>query len=445
MARHKIVIMGAAGRDFHNFNVYFRDNPDYEVVAFTATQIPGISGRVYPAELTGSLYPHGIPVRDEADLEDIIHHKAIEQVIFAYSDISHEVVMHKASQVLAAGADFRLMGLNSTQIKSNRPVISVCAARTGSGKSQTARAIVSALQQTGQRVIAIRHPMPYGNLMLQKVQRFAEYDDLDEYDTTIEEREEYEPYLDRGAVVYAGVDYAAILAAAEQEADVIIWDGGNNDLPFILSDFHIVVVDPHRPGHELRYHPGEANVRLADVLIINKVDTANYADVLTVHHNLRQLNPHARILEAASPVMVNDPEQIYGKRVLVVEDGPTTTHGEMKYGAGLIAAQRYGAAQILDPRPFAVGSLVDTFAKYPEINRILPAMRYGPNQMRDLEATINASGADVILAATPIDLTRILKVNLPIVRVRYELQIIGTPTLNELLQSQITSWFELQR
>ena len=445
MAHHKILIMGAAGRDFHNFNVYFRDNPDYEVVAFTATQIPGISRRVYPAELAGSLYPHGIPIRDEADLEGIIHHKAIEQVIFAYSDISHEAVMHKASQVLAAGADFRLMGLNSTQIKSNRPVISVCAARTGSGKSQTARAIVSALQQSGLRAIAIRHPMPYGNLMLQKVQRFAEYDDLDEYETTIEEREEYEPYLDRGAVVYAGVDYAAILAAAEQEADVIIWDGGNNDLPFILSDFHIVVVDPHRPGHELRYHPGEANVRLADVLIINKVDTANYADILTVRQNLRELNPNAQILEAASPVIVDDAELIYGKRVLVIEDGPTTTHGEMKYGAGLIAAQRYGAAQIIDPRPFAVGSLVETFAKYPGIHSVVPAMGYGTAQMHDLEATINASGADVILAATPIDLTRILKVKLPIVRVRYELQIIGTPTLSELLQSHMTSWLELQR
>jgi predicted GTPase len=445
MACHKVIIMGAAGRDFHNFNVYFRDNPDYEVVAFTAAQIPGISGRVYPAELAGRLYPNGIPIRDEADLEGIIRDKAIEQAIFAYSDISHEAVMHKASQVLAAGADFRLMGLNSTQIKSNRPVISVCAVRTGSGKSQTSRAIVKALLKTGQRVIAIRHPMPYGNLMLQKVQRFAEYDDLDEYETTIEEREEYEPYLDCGAVVYAGVDYAAILAAAEHEADVIIWDGGNNDLPFIKSDFHIVVVDPHRPGHELRYHPGEANVRLADVLIINKVDTANYADILTVRQNIQELNPHALILEAASPVMVDDAEQIRGKRVLVIEDGPTTTHGEMKYGAGLIAAQRYGAAQIIDPRPFAVGSLVEIFAKYPEINRIVPAMGYGDAQMRDLEATINASGADVVLAATPIDLTRILKVNLPIARVRYELQIIGTPTLQELLQSQLNSWFEMQR
>jgi predicted GTPase len=445
MACHKVIIMGAAGRDFHNFNVYFRDNPDYEVVAFTAAQIPGISGRVYPAELAGRLYPNGIPIRDEADLEGIIRDKAIEQAIFAYSDISHEAVMHKASQVLASGADFRLMGLNSTQIKSNRPVISVCAVRTGSGKSQTSRAIVTELLKTGQRVIAIRHPMPYGNLMLQKVQRFAEYDDLDEYETTIEEREEYEPYLDCGAVVYAGVDYAAILAAAEREADVIVWDGGNNDLPFIKSDFHIVVVDPHRPGHELRYHPGEANVRLADVLIINKVDTANYADILTVRQNIQELNPHALILEAASPVMVDDAEQIRGKRVLVIEDGPTTTHGEMKYGAGLIAAQRYGAAQIIDPRPFAVGSLVEIFAKYPEINRIVPAMGYGDAQMRDLEATINASGADVVLAATPIDLTRILKVNLPIARVRYELQIIGTPTLQELLQSQLNSWFEMQR
>jgi predicted GTPase len=445
MARRKIIIMGAAGRDFHNFNVYFRDNPDYEVVAFTATQIPGISGRVYPAELAGKLYPCGIPIRDESELDSLIRENEIEQVIFAYSDISHETVMHKASQVLVAGADFRLMGLNSTQIKSNRPVISVCAARTGSGKSQTARAIVSTLQEMGRRVVAIRHPMPYGNLMLQKVQRFADYDDLDEYETTIEEREEYEPYLDMGAVVYAGVDYATILNAAEQEADIIVWDGGNNDLPFVKSDFHITVVDPHRPGHEMRYYPGESNVRLADVLIINKVDTADYANVLTVRENLHLLNPDAQVLEAASPVVVDNGEQIQGKRVLVIEDGPTTTHGEMKYGAGFIAAQRYGAAEIIDPRPFAVGSLLETFAKYPQINQIVPAMGYGAAQIRDLEATINASHADLVLSATPIDLTRILQVRLPMLRIRYELQIIGTPTLKELLQSHLIESLELHQ
>lgn len=433
MTRQRVLIMGAAGRDFHNFNVYFRDNEAYEVVAFTATQIPGIEERVYPAELAGSLYPDGIRIRDESALQDIIREEGIEQVVFAYSDISHEYVMHKASEVLVTGADFRLMGLNNTLISSNKPIISVCAARTGSGKSQTSRAIVSALQAMGRKVVAIRHPMPYGNLMLQRVQRFAEYDDLDEYETTIEEREEYEPYIDRGAVVYAGVDYGAIVQTAEQEADVIIWDGGNNDLPFIKADYHIVVVDPHRPGHELRYYPGESNVRLADLVVINKVDTANYADVLTVAENVRTVNPKAQIVEAASPLVVEDAHRIKGKRVLVIEDGPTTTHGEMKYGAGVIAAQRYGAGEIIDPRPFAVASIAETFAKYPEIGQVVPAMGYGSAQMRDLEATINQSGADIVLAATPIDLTRILKVNLPMIRVRYDLQIIGTPTLEDIL------------
>jgi predicted GTPase len=437
MSRKKVLIMGAAGRDFHNFNVYFRDNYDYDVIAFTATQIPGIVGRIYPAELAGSLYSGGIPIFDETQLNGLIHLHGIEQVIFAYSDISHEYVMHKASQVIACGADFCLMGLNNTLLKSNRPVISVCAGRTGSGKSQTARAIVSILKRMGKHVAAVRHPMPYGNLALQKVQRFASYADLDRHQTTIEEREEYEPYLDRGAYVYAGVDYGAILEEAAAEADVIVWDGGNNDLPFYKPDFHIVVVDSHRPGHELRYHPGETNIRIANVVIINKVDTANYQDVLTIRQNIHQLNPHAVILEAASPVLIDDGEQIRGSRVLVVEDGPTTTHGEMKYGAGYIAAQRYGAAEILDPRPFAVGSIAETFERYPEIGHVLPAMGYGEAQMHDLEATINQSDADYVIAATPIDLTRIITVDLPMLRVHYELQVIGNIQLEDLIQAKL--------
>lgn len=437
MPRRKVVIMGAAGRDFHNFNVYFRDNPDYEVVAFTATQIPGIGGRVYPAELAGKLYPQGIPIHEESRLDALIRNHAIEQVIFAYSDISHEYVMHKASQALAAGADFRLLGPNHTEIKSQRPVIAVCAARTGSGKSQTARAVVDSLRRMGQRVAAIRHPMPYGNLLVQRVQRFADYDDLDEYETTLEEREEYEPYIDRGAVIFAGVDYAAILQAAEQEADIIVWDGGNNDLPFYHADYHIVVVDPHRPGHELRYYPGETNVRMADVVVINKVDTANYADVQTVRENVQRVNPQALILEAASPVVVDESAEIRGKRVLVIEDGPTTTHGEMQYGAGVIAARRYGAAEIIDPRPFAVNSIAQTFEAYPGIGRVLPAMGYGAAQIRDLETTINNSGADLVISATPIDLTRVLKVQIPMARVRYELQVIGRPTLEALLRERL--------
>lgn len=436
MPATKVLIMGAAGRDFHNFNVFFRDNPDYQVVAFTATQIPGIEGRIYPAELAGDLYPQGIPIYDESELNTLIARHNVEQVIFAYSDISHEYVMHKASQVTAAGADFRLMGYQTTQIKSAKPVVSIGAVRTGSGKSQTSRAIVSMLKEMGKRVVAVRHPMPYGNLIAQRVQRFAEYDDLDEYETTIEEREEYEPYIDRGAVIYAGVDYGAILAAAEEEADVVVWDGGNNDLPFYKSDFHVVVVDPHRPGHELRYYPGESNVRMADVVIINKVDTADYANVLTVRDNVRVLNPNALILEAASPLIVDGGAAIRGKRVLVVEDGPTTTHGEMKYGAGVVAAQRYGAGELVDARPFAVRSIQATFAKYPNIGTVLPAMGYGRAQMDDLAETINASDADLVVTATPIDLTRILKVNKPMVRVRYELQVIGTPTLEDLLREK---------
>lgn len=433
MPRTRILIMGAAGRDFHNFNVHFRNREQYEVVAFTATQIPGIGGRIYPPELAGPLYPRGIPVYDERDLLQVIREHQVEQVVFAYSDVSYEYVMHRAAQVLAVGADFRLMGIGSTQIPSVKPVVSIGAVRTGSGKSQTARHVVTTLKAFGLRVVAVRHPMPYGNLIAQSVQRFAEYDDLDEYACTIEEREEYEPYIDRGAVIYAGVDYEAILRRAEQEADVIVWDGGNNDLPFIRSDFHIVVVDPHRPGHERSYHPGEANVRLAQVVVINKVDTADYANIQAVRASVQQLNPDAIILEAASPLFVERPQIIRGRRVLVIEDGPTTTHGEMSYGAGVIAARRYGAAEIIDPRPFAVGSIQDTYAQYPSTGPVLPAMGYGAQQMADLEVTINGSDADLVIAATPIDLRRIIKVRIPIERVRYELQIIGAPTLADLL------------
>lgn len=431
--RTRILIMGAAGRDFHNFNTYFRQNPDYEVVAFTATQIPGIDGRQYPAELAGELYPKGIPIHDEQDLVTLIRQHEIDQVVFAYSDVSHEYVMHKASEVLAAGADYRLMGPHNTQIKSTKPLVSIGAVRTGSGKSQTTRHVTLALKALGKKVVAIRHPMPYGNLIRQTAQRFADYDDLDEYECTIEEREEYEPHIDNGVVIYAGVDYEKIVRMAEDEADIIVWDGGNNDLPFYVSDMHIVVVDPHRPGHERSYHPGEANLRMADVVVINKVDTANYQNVLTVRESAQALAPQATIVEAASPIFVNHSGAIKGKRVLVVEDGPTLTHGEMAYGAGVVAAQRFGAAEIIDPRPFAVGSIIATYEKYPTTGKVLPAMGYGDKQMRELEQTINQSDADLVIAATPIDLSRVIKVKLPMERVRYELQPIGTPTLADLL------------
>jgi predicted GTPase len=433
MSRVRVLIMGAGGRDFHNFNVFFRGNNHFEVVAFTATQIPGIADRVYPPELAGELYPRGIPIYDEQELSRLIRHQRIDEVVFAYSDVPHEVVMHKASQVIAAGADFKLMGPKTTQIRPNKPLVSVCAVRTGSGKSQTARYVLNALQSLGLNVVAIRHPMPYGNLVMQAVERFASYGDLEDYECTIEEREEYEPYIDRGAVIYAGVDYEAILRQAEAEADVVIWDGGNNDLPFYASDLHIVVADPHRAGHELTYHPGEANLRMADVVVINKVDTADYQNVLTVRKNIESVNRSAVILEAASPIFVEDPLAIRGKRVLVIEDGPTLTHGEMAYGAGVIAARKYGAAEIVDPHPFAVGSIQETYAKYPATGSVLPAMGYGSRQVAELEATINNADADLVIAATPIDLGRIIRVRLPVVRVRYELQVIGTPTLGDLL------------
>jgi predicted GTPase len=432
----KTLIMGAAGRDFHNFNTFFRGNRDYEVVAFTATQIPDIEGRLYPPELAGELYPSGIPIRAEEELVDLIKQHGVEQVIFAYSDVPHEYIMHKASMVNAAGADFRLMGTHYTQVKSTKPVVSVCAVRTGSGKSQTTRRVSLILRDMGYKVAAIRHPMPYGNLVRQEVQRFADYDDLDEHETTIEEREEYEPHIDNGVIIYAGVDYEKILRQAEQEADIILWDGGNNDFPFYVSDLQIVVADPHRPGHEFSYHPGETNVRLADVFVINKVDTADAENVIRVRESLRRLNPKAIQIEAASPLFVDDPEAIRGKRVLVVEDGPTLTHGEMAYGAGYVAARRFGAKEIVDPRPFAVKSIAATYQKYPKTGPILPAMGYGDAQMKDLEETINKSDVDMVVVGTPIDLTRVIKITKPYQRVRYELQEIGQPTLQDILMKK---------
>jgi predicted GTPase len=432
----RTLIMGAAGRDFHNFNVFFRDNKDYEVVAFTATQIPDIEGRTYPAQLAGKLYPKGIPIYAETDLLKLIKDMKVDQVVFAYSDVPHEYVMHKASMVLAAGPDFRLMGEKSTQIKSSKPVVSVCAVRTGAGKSQTTRRVSLILRGMGYKVATIRHPMPYGNLIRQEVQRFADYDDLDEYECTIEEREEYEPHIDNGVIVYAGVDYEKILRQAEKEVDIVLWDGGNNDFPFYVSDLQIVVADPHRPGHEVSYHPGETNVRSADVFVINKVDTADAENVIKVRENLRLLNPKATVIEAASLLFVDDPDAIRGKRVLVIEDGPTVTHGEMAYGAGYVAARRFGAAEIVDPRPYAVNSIKATYEKYPKTGPILPAMGYGEAQTRDLEATINASDVDLVIIGTPIDLKRIIKINKPTQRVRYELQEISQPTLEDILKTK---------
>lgn len=429
----RTLIMGAAGRDFHNFNVYFRGNNNYEVVAFTATQIPNIEGRRYPPQLAGLNYPDGIKIYPEAELAGLIRELRVELVIFAYSDVPHEYVMHQASLVLAAGADFQLMGAERTQLKSTKPVVAVCAVRTGAGKSQTTRRVSLILRDMGYKVAAIRHPMPYGDLVAQAVQRFADYDDLDKHDCTIEEREEYEPHIDNGVVVYAGVDYERILRQAEDEVDIVLWDGGNNDLPFYTPDLHIVVADPHRPGHELTYHPGEANARAADVLVINKVDTAASEDVMVVRENLHRLNPSATVIEAASPLFVDDPMAIRGKRVLVVEDGPTLTHGEMAYGAGWVAARRFGAAEIVDPRPFAVGSIVHTYQKYPNTGAILPAMGYGDEMVAELEQTINNADVDLVMIGTPIDLAGLLKINKPSQRVRYELQEIGQPTLTDIL------------
>jgi predicted GTPase len=427
--------MGAAGRDFHNFNVVYRDHARDEVVAFTAAQIPNISGRRYPAELAGPRYPQGIPIHPEAELPRLVRDLGADEVVFAYSDVSHEAVMHKASQVLAAGADFRLIGPRASMLKASVPVVSVCAVRTGSGKSQTTRRVASLLRDKGRRVVAVRHPMPYGDLAAQRVQRFAALEDLDRHRCTIEEREEYEPHLAQGGVIYSGVDYAAILAEAQQEADVLVWDGGNNDFPFYVSDLEIVVADPHRPGHETSYHPGETNLRRAQVVVINKIDTAPPEGVARVRASVRELNPGAMVVEAASPVSVEDPAAIRGRRVLAIEDGPTLTHGEMKYGAGVVAALKHGAAEVVDPRPYAVGSIAETFRAYPGIGTLLPAMGYGEQQMRDLEATVERTAADLVLIATPVDLRRVIRISRPAQRVGYELQEIGRPDLADALRS----------
>ena len=434
----RVIIAGAAGRDFHDFNCVFRHDDTYQVVAFTATQIPNIDERRYPPQLSGDLYSEGVPIYPEAQLEELIADHGINQVVFSYSDVSHEYVMHLASRVLAAGADFRLIGPQRTMIPSNRPVVSVNAVRTGSGKSQTSRHVVRTLQELGyENVVAVRHPMPYGDLAAQAVQRFASYEDMAEAQCTIEEREEYEPYVEMGAVIYAGVDYHAILERAEAEADIIVWDGGNNDLPFYRPDVHIVVADPHRAGHEVRYHPGETNLRMADIVVVNKVDTADNEDVIAVQNNVRRVNPQATIVRAASPISVEDPDAIRGSRVLVIEDGPTLTHGEMAYGAGYVAANNFGASEIVDPQPHASGSIAQTYEKYPNARGILPAMGYGAEQIGELEETINNTPADLVLIATPIDLGRLIDIKQPSQRVRYELQIIGQPTLKELLKRRL--------
>ncbi len=431
--RKKIIIMGAAGRDFHNFNCYYRDNKDVEVVCFTATQIPDIEGRKYPKELAGSLYPKGIPIVAEAELYDLIQKHEIEEVVFAYSDVPHEYVMDKACAVMTAGANFSVLGARATMIPSKKPVVAVCAVRTGCGKSQTTRRVCEVLKDMGYKVAAIRHPMPYGDLVKQACQRFATLSDLKKHKCTIEEMEEYEPHIMRGQVVYAGVDYGMILKEAEKEADVIVWDGGNNDLSFYLPDVYITVADPHRPGHELTYFPGEANLLAADAVVINKIDTADPEDVEMVRANVMTYNPKAMIVDAASPIAVDDADAIRGKRVLVVEDGPTTTHGGMGYGAGMVAAQKYGAAEVVDPRPYLKGTLKGTFAKYPEIGALLPAMGYGGQQVKDLEATIAAVKCDSVIIGTPIDLRRVVSIKQRCTRVTYELQEIGHPTIVDVL------------
>jgi predicted GTPase len=436
MDRTKILIMGAAGRDFHNFNVVFRDNDQYEVVAFTATQIPGIADKTYPPMLAGSLYPRGIPVYPEAELSALIKAHGVQRVVFAYSDVPYEYVMHKAAEVLAAGADFSLLGPQSTQLKARVPVVSVCATRTGAGKSQTTRAVVRILREMGKQVVSIRHPMPYGDLREQVSERFATYRDLDLYRCTIEEREEYEPHIDLGAIIYAGVDYGQILHAAEREADIIVWDGGNNDFPFYVSDLQIVVADPLRPGHELKYYPGETNLRMADVVVINKEDTAPFEAIEQVRQNISAVNPRATVIDAVSAISVEDGEQIRGKRVLVIEDGPTLTHGEMSYGAGYVAARKWGAAEIVSPYPYAIGSIKATYEKYQQTRSVLPAMGYSDTQIQELETMITRMPIDLVVVGTPIDLRRVLKLEVPAVRVRYELQEIGQPDLRTVLQAR---------
>lgn len=436
MPRKNVLIMGAAGRDFHNFNTFYRNNKEYNVVAFTATQIPNIDGRVYPKQLAGTLYPKGIKIYEEKNLTKLISKLKVDEVVFSYSDIPFEYVMTKASIVNAAGVSFRLLGAAETQIKSKKTVVAVLAVRTGCGKSQTSRKIVEVLTKAGKKVVAIRHPMPYGNLVKQKVQRFAKYSDLKKHNCTIEEIEEYEPHIARGGVIYAGVDYEAILREAEKEADVILWDGGNNDFSFYKADVTFTVVDPHRPGHELKYYPGNTSLRVADAAIINKIDSADGDNVLKVIENAKSVNPGAVIIEAASPVTVENPDVIRNKKVLVVEDGPTLTHGEMKYGAGTIAAQKLGASEIVDPRPYTVKSITATYKKYPDIGILLPAMGYGKAQMKDLETTINKTKCDSVIIGTPIDLGRYIKINKPHTRVKYDLQEIGSITVKTVLKEK---------
>ena len=432
-----VVIMGAAGRDFHNFNVAYRDDPDVRVVAFTATQIPGIEGRRYPPELAGPSYPEGIPIHAEQDLPRLVAELDVDDVVFAYSDVSHEYVMHHASAVLAGGPSFVLLGPDATMLESTKPVVAICAVRTGAGKSQTTRAVVRALKEQGQTTVVVRHPMPYGNLVAQRVQRFASYEDLQEAEATVEEREEYESHLAAGTVVYAGVDYEEILKAAQAEADVVLWDGGNNDLPFFRPNVHIVVADPHRAGHETSYHPGEANFRRADVIVINKCDTAEPENVESVHAAARELNPNAVVIRANSPVTVDDPSAVEGARVLVIEDGPTLSHGEMTYGAGVVAARKHGAAEIVDPRPYATGSLKGVYDRYP-VGPVLPAMGYSAAQIDELERTIDAAPVDLVVIATPVDLAKIADIRKPSVRVGYELEEAdGEPKLADVLRERL--------
>lgn len=438
MKKQNVLIMGAAGRDFHNFNVFFRNNENFNVAAFTATQIPDIAGRKYPPELSGPLYPDGIPIFPEEDLPELIKKHNINQVVLAYSDLPHQYVMERASLVLAHGADFRLMGPDNTMLKAKVPLISICATRTGSGKSQTTRKVSAILKEMGKKVVVIRHPMPYGDLSDQIWQRFKTYDDLDRYECTIEEREEYEPHIDVGNIVYAGVDYGEILKRAEQEADIILWDGGNNDIPFYHTDLHIVVADPHRVGHELTYYPGLVNMMMADVVVINKIDTADQENIVQLRDHIAKIVPEAITIDAASPIKVDHAELIRGKKVIVVEDGPTLTHGEMQFGAGIVAAQKYGAAEIIDPRPFAVGSIKDTYQKYPGIGMVLPAMGYGSKQMQELESTINSIDVELVIIATPIDLSRVMKIEKNNVRVKYDLQEIGSPNLKEILLQKLS-------
>ena len=436
MTPKKVIIIGAAGRDFHNFNTYFRDNVQYKVVAFTAAQIPDIFGRKYPAELAGKLYPEGIPIFDESELTELIHKQKVDDCVFSYSDVPYNRVMGVSAIVNAAGANFVLLGTRDTQIKSSKPVIAVGAVRTGCGKSQTSRRIIELLMEKGLKVVAVRHPMPYGDLNAQKVQRFAVLSDLEKHKCTVEEMEEYEPHVVRGNVIYAGVDYEAILRAAENDpdgCDVILWDGGNNDFPFYVSDLTVTVTDPHRAGHELSYYPGEVTLRIADVVVINKIDSADPASIQIVRESIEKVNPKAIVVDGASPIKVDDPSLIRGKRVLVVEDGPTLTHGEMKLGAGIVAARKFGAAELVDPRPFTVGKLSETFRIYPNIGTLLPAMGYGAEQLKDLETTINNTDCDSVIIATPIDLNRIIKIKKPNTRVYYDLQEIGKPDLRYIL------------